>query len=229
MPLRNVRVAGYITAGLFTCTLLAQPKLDVVGGTTFSFGDLYSPSARKLLTLRNTGKDTLIVSNVGASCGCTGALISHDHIAPRDSGILQITFDAKRFNGPVEKVVSFATNDKHQEHVSVTFHANVFKTLELDPEYFYFSTYPDSVSTKEVTVRNSSNQTIRLLRIKASSDVVSVIATRDELEPGEETSLSASGKFEAAGTFSGNIEITTDHPKLPSVAIRYFALVKGKK
>ncbi len=221
------------TAGILTCLmpahLLAQPRLHIVGGASFDFGELYTPSAKKLLTLRNTGQDTLIISNVSASCGCTGVLMSHNRIAAGDSGVLAITFDAKRFSGPVEKIVSFSTNDKSQEHVRITFRATVNKTLEFEPEYFYFSTFPDSIATKELTIKNSSKKVIRLLRIAPSSEVFSVTASEDRIEPGQEITLTGSVKLASVGTFSGNVEITTDHSNVPSFAVRYFALVKERK
>ncbi len=225
--MRLIKFAGLTL--LLSGALSAQPRLSITGGTTFDFGELYASSAKKLLTLLNTGKDTLVITNVSASCGCTGALLSNAHIAPRDSGILAITFDAKRFSGPVEKAVSFLTNDKTQPHVTVTFRATVNKTLEFDPEYFYLSTFADSLVTKEMMVKNSSKQTITLLRITPHSGLISVMATKNAIEPGEDITLSCSGKFSEARTFSGNIEIATDHPMAPLFTIRYFALVKGNK
>ena len=229
MRIARLFVRGFVFAVLSAASLFSQPKLHLVGGTTVDFGDVYSASAQKFLTLRNAGRDTLVISNVSASCGCTGALVSHDHIAPGDSGILAITFDAKRFDGAVEKTVSFASNDKSQEHVSVKFHANVHKTLECDPEYFYFSTHPDSLSTKELSLKNSSKQKIRLLRINVPTDLISVQASRMEIEPGDEIMLQASGSFKAPGTFRGNIEISTDYPIVPTFTLRYFAFVKENR
>ena len=100
-----------------------QPKLHVVGGTSFDFGDVYSTSASKVLTIQNLGRDTLIIFNVGTSCGCTAALASEDHIPPGDSGTVSITFDAKRFSGKVEKLVSLTTNDTSQRYIAINFTA----------------------------------------------------------------------------------------------------------
>ena len=129
----------------------------------------------------------------------------------------------------VEKFISFSTNETGHEQVSLSFHATVNKTLEFDPEYFYFSTYPDSAATKELSVRNSSKQLIRILSIHPSSALIAVTTTDNRIEPGEEIALSGSIRLKYAGTFSGNVEITTDHPKVPVFTIRYFALVKEKK
>lgn len=207
----------------------SQPKLDLIGGTGFDFGEIWTPTAKKLLTLRNRGNDTLIISNVSASCGCTGALISHDHIAPGDSGLLSITFDASRFGGKVEKFISFESNDTSQKHITITFHANVNKTLDFEPGHFYFSTYPDSLVTKEVTIANSSSATIHILKLQTSSTDFIVSSSATEIGPGEHITLTGSISIKQTGTFRGNVTIITDHPVVPRYTLNYFVLSKEKK
>ena len=47
---------------LLPAFLLGQPKATIVGGLTFDFGTLYSSSkAKRLITIRNDGSDTLSV------------------------------------------------------------------------------------------------------------------------------------------------------------------------
>ena len=100
---------------LFSSNLVSQPKLKIPIGTKFSFGDIVLTSkVQKSVVLKNIGKDTLDISNVHATCGCTAAMLSNNRIAPRDSGMLNITFDASRFSGTVQKGVTFNTNDPKQ-------------------------------------------------------------------------------------------------------------------
>lgn len=206
-----------------------QPKLHVVGGVSFDFGNVYSPSVSKILTIQNLGRDTLTILNVGTSCGCTAALASEDHIPPGDSGTVSITFDAKRFSGKVEKLVSLTTNDTSQRYVAINFTANVIKTLEFDPEYFFFSVPMDSVTTKELTVTNGSSQPIRILSTKTSSDIITITWDKDKIESGEDAILKATVTLPRRGTYRGSIRITTDHPIHPVFMLTYFALGKDKK
>lgn len=227
----NVRLASSLLIGvLCACsTLWTQPKLQVEGGRAFSFGDVYTPSVSKTLTIRNTGSDTLVIYNVGTSCGCTAALASQDHIAPGDSGTISVTFDAKRFDGKVEKMISLTTNDTTQKYVPINFSANVIKTLVFEPEYFYVSTIPDSITVKEITVTNASSQSIRILSTKVSSTLITVSWDKDRLKPGEDATLKAIIKLPRRGTYRGNIQITTDHPHFSTHTVTYFVLGKEKK
>ena len=70
---------------ILTCAALtsglAQPKIQVVGGTKIDLGSIYRGAVveRKVM-LKNIGSDTLVVSRVDPSCGCTGTVVSNDHI-----------------------------------------------------------------------------------------------------------------------------------------------------
>ena len=209
--------------------MLGQPRLRVVGGTQVDLGDMYATSVRKLVPLMNDGTDTLVISNVGSSCHCTGTLVSKDHIAPGDTGYLAITFDTRGYSGPIEKSISMTTSDTSHKHVSLRVIGTVVKTLEFEPEYFYFSTQVDSLTTKTLTVRNSSKETIRILSIKPASDIIRVTSESNELKPDEETTLTAVIRPTTSGTLNGDIDIITDHPRNALFTMRYFALVKSAK
>ncbi len=218
-------------AALLLCApfCFSQPKMFLVDGKSPDFGDIYTPATERLLTFKNIGTDTLTISNVSTSCGCTVALLSNDHIAPGGSGILSVKFEAKRFSGKVEKAISLNTNDTEQKHVSINFHANVIKSLELEPEYFFFSAFPDSTTEKTITITNSSSQTIHIQSVKPSSDFITVKISSDKLEPGDEATLTGTIHPIEAGTTRGDIEITTDFSPYPKFTVSFFAYIKAQK
>ena len=215
--------------GLLPGVLLAQPKLDVAGGTKLDFGDIYTSSPMKhLVTLKNAGSDTLIISNVSATCGCTGTLITNDHLGPNDTGTLEITFNPKSFKGKIEKGVTFRTNDTSQSNVRITFTGNIVKTLEFEPEYLFIKASVDSSKTDTLTISNEGDRPIRILSVKSSSDLVSLKLTEDEVKPSEETLLISTFNPKTTGTLTGNIEIRTDHPKTPVLNVRLVAWARTK-
>ena len=117
--------------------LSAQPKFNLIGGSTFDFGVLYHGKAHKTLTIKNEGTDTLVISNVSSSCGCTGTLMSNERIAPGDSGALAITFDTQKAHGESKKTVSLETNDQKNPRVRISFTANVIPVVDIVPDYVY--------------------------------------------------------------------------------------------
>jgi len=50
---------------------------------------------------KNTGKTSLIISNIDASCGCTTSVPPKAPIKPGEKGEITITFDSKFKNGDV--------------------------------------------------------------------------------------------------------------------------------
>ena len=63
MVLPRFSIAAVLSFLFMPCLLIAQPKLDVVGGTKLDFGDLYTGNSHKHnVVLRNVGTETLIIS-----------------------------------------------------------------------------------------------------------------------------------------------------------------------
>ncbi len=216
---------------LLSATAFSQPKMKIPTGDKFTFGDIVMTSkVEKSITIKNLGKDTLIISDIGATCGCTAAMMSNNRIAPRESGMLNVTFDASRFSGLVEKGVNFHTNDPKNQVVSLKFTANVVRVIELDPEYLMFSHgVVDSPMTVEVTIKNISEKPIKILSVKSASGIITTNLSTKVIEPNQEAQLECTLTPKTAGTTKGYIELKTDNPKLRSHNIRFFAFAKSKK
>jgi hypothetical protein len=45
------------------------------------------------VTIRNTGEDTLRITDIGVDCGCTNASLSNKNISPSDSAFLNVTYN----------------------------------------------------------------------------------------------------------------------------------------
>jgi hypothetical protein len=205
--------------------LLSQPKLFIVGGTQIDFGDVpnFTPTKRTLV-IKNIGTETLILSEVGATCGCTATLLSNDHLAPKDSALLYITFDAKRFIGQVEKMVSMVTNDDAQRSVEIKFTANVIKMLDINPEYFYVRAAKNSPVSQSIKIKNLGTENIKILSVLSSLDILKPHLSKDIIKPNEEVTLTVTFLSKSMGTTNGNINIKTDNPKASLLSIRFFGI-----
>jgi hypothetical protein len=227
------RLKGRAFFWLFLCLgpalALSQPRLDLVGGPTFDFGEVYSGmTVHRDLTLKNTGTDTMVISDVSASCGCTGTLMSSDHIPPKGSGTLSISFNSVKYSGKVQKVVTLNTNDTAHGHVRITFTANVIKSLSLDPEYLVFHTSVDSAVTHDVSIVNSGTAPVRILSAESSDARLTLKVTSDMMNPGDGSVVHCTLAPTAQGVFNGTITIKTDREKIPLINVRFFALVGAK-
>lgn len=204
-----------------------QSGFDIVGGKTFDFGELFTviPISREL-TIRNSGDDTLDITNVSGSCGCTGTLLSNSHVPPGDSTILKITFDPAKFEGGVEKVVSMNTNDPRDPNPHIYFTATITQILELDQDHLVFYTEPDSQTQTTVSIRNRATIPVKITGVSSSPADLATELSERVIPPGAETTLLFSIKPSQPGILRGDIFITTDHPSVPTLTLRYFCYAK---
>ncbi len=223
---RFVLLLGILLALSTGQRALAQPRLFIPEGTNLDFGLV--PTGKNhlhTLSIHNIGTQPLKISNVSASCGCTGTLMSHNTVAPGDSTILTITFDPSRFAGVVDKSITMNTNDTAHASVRILFKANVVKALLVEPSYVVFRTTPTLSVVDTVVVENAGAETVHILSAKSSSDAVAVATGSTSLKPGESTDIILRFTPSGAGTSKGTVTILTDHPSMPSIDVRFFSLV----
>jgi hypothetical protein len=81
--------------------------------TEFDFGTInYGASGTHEFQFKNTGKEPLIVSNVGTSCGCTVPDWTKDPVNKNKTGVITATYDTKRI-GPFTKTLTVTSNAKN--------------------------------------------------------------------------------------------------------------------
>jgi hypothetical protein len=61
--------------------------------------------------VKNIGDEDLIITRISTSCGCTAALTSERVVKPGKTTNLKVTFETRRYKGPVQRSVSVASND----------------------------------------------------------------------------------------------------------------------
>jgi len=57
----------------------------------------------------NTGNESLIISRVYSTCGCTVPKKPKEPIAPGESGVIEVKYDTKRV-GPIRKTITVYSN-----------------------------------------------------------------------------------------------------------------------
>jgi hypothetical protein len=94
----------------------AAPKNMVPSGITWkedshTFGDIEKgkPVTHEF-TFKNTTKNTVLITNVKASCGCTATNYTKTPIKPGETGTVNATFNAAN-PGSFSKTITVTTND----------------------------------------------------------------------------------------------------------------------
>lgn len=82
-----------------------------------------------LFYFKNIGDDTVRLSSVKPSCGCTSPFWSKDPIAPGDTGSIKVVYNSKGRPGPFNKAVNVVSNAEN-EHIVVHIRGIVNKAEE---------------------------------------------------------------------------------------------------
>lgn len=210
----------------------AQPRLEVVDGTKIDLGDLNRGIiAERTVVIKNSGTDTLVISRVDASCGCTGTMMSDQRIAPGGTGNLMLTFNSKNFQGPIHKTVSVHSNTVEGTTTVIEFVANVVEEVSLDPTALWFRDAQVGVtSSATVLVKNQGKTPLKLTAVRTQLEGLTIQLPKDPIEPGTSARLVAEYKPAAARpVLSDGIFITTTSNAQPQLYLQVYGNVKDFK
>ena len=233
MNLNSSRLLTMKKTTIFLATLLfcgtamiqAQPKLEMLGGSKFSLGSIYRGAmAERRITLKNTGNDTLLISRVDVSCGCTGTMVSHDHIAPGDTGTLLITFNSKNFRGPVHKTVTVESNDPAQPQAVVQFDGTVVEDVVVTPEYLWFQDAEvGTKNTRTLTIKNEGKEGLLLKTFSSDLKGLSLQLPKEPVQPGTSVQLPVVYTPESASpVLAERMKITTSNLHQPEIIVAVY-------
>ncbi len=216
---------------LSAAAALAQPKIDVVSGTSIDMGSVYAGEVvQKIAVIRNIGTDTLVISDVKAQCGCTATLMSDKVLAPNDTGKLSISFNTAGRSGHQSKQVYVTSNDPQNPKLTISFSAEVMSVLDIVPKVLAFDkSRVDSVYTRTLTITNpSQTEAVTILDVKSDLPAIKTTLMKNKLMPGEQTQMQVTISPTKSGTMNGKIEMTTDHKRQQKFDIGVFAFVSKK-
>jgi hypothetical protein len=213
--------------------LIAQPKITILPSTTLDMGELVrGQKGDRIITIKNTGNDTLRIMNVHATCGCTAALLTNEktNLGPEDTAQVSISFNSQGQNGKVFKTVTIASNDTSNPQVTIQFTANVIAALGIDREMLSFSRIIlDSTYNEIITLTNpSKDRGLKILSTTTTVEGMKVSLLKNALMPGEQTQMQIKYRPPKPGVLTGVIDIMTDHPIQSAMQIKVLATVNRK-
>lgn len=218
---------------VLTATLLhAQPKIEVVGGTQFSFGKMYRGKiAERILQIKNTGTETLQLGQIQASCGCTGSVVSNTSIPPGKTGEIKITFNSTNFSDSIHKSVTINSNAANAPQLVVQFSGYVVQEISLSPQQFWFKDAEvGRPSWATLRLTNNSTEPITLTRYETGCQGFTLKLPTEPIKPGQTVELTAELKaVKATPVLNDGVSIKTSSKNQPDVFVRIFGSVKEFK
>lgn len=214
-----------------TTALLAQPKIEIVGGDVIDWKDS-NPKNSPLkadVYIKNAGNQTLKISEVKPTCGCTTAPLDKYELAPGEQTLMKVTLNITSYSGKVTKSIRVSSNDPNAAVKMVTLKTNVIRPIEIKPTtYFTFNDMKVGVeSSAKVFIKNSSDKPITISDFKTEPEGMRVnINGKKTIKPGEEVELIGTMKPQKTGYINPKVTFKTSHPDMPDIEVRGYGNVK---
>ena len=218
--MKKISILSLFFFGAMSLACYSQPKLEIVGGDTYNWGDV-SPKQSPLkaeIIFKNVGTDTLQIPNVKPGCGCTTPFLSKKVILPNDTAKLRIELNVLGTQGAVNKSVTITTNEANNTRY-LFLKANVIVPLLISPQkWFTFTQIKVGQEAKSsVKFRNNTSKTIVINEVNCTPKTLFCdLKPGTKIAPNQELDVTATVTAEKPGQFSGNVEVKTDNPECDS-------------
>jgi len=189
--------------------------------TSFEFGKIKSSDVVKHeFIVTNTGNAVLELTEVRPGCpGCTTVLPWDRQIQPGQSGKIPVQFNPASFSGPIGKSVTVLCNDPTQPTVALQFHATVWRPIEVQPSFVYFTSVEGETNdVKVVHITNHLDEPLTLETPQSSNP--SFQTEIKTVVPGKDFHLLVRYTGPISNTTAqGFITVKTSATNLPMVSI----------
>jgi uncharacterized membrane protein len=192
----------------------AQGKVEVVGGDTYDWGAVAPAKLKTTIEVKNVGDDTLKITNVRPSCGCTTAPIDKNMLMPGESGKISVEIDMTSRTGPTTKTITVSSSDPKNPTQIIYLKADVKRAMTFNPaEYFLVNNgILGQEAVTAVRIVNTGEEAFSVFPPEFVQGNVRVrfdMTAKKEVKPGEELELKAYVTPLEAGSANGIIRITT--------------------
>jgi len=200
----------------------------VFAAPDYNFGKVDSGTAVKHdFVFTNTGNQTLEISGVRPSCGCTTAGNWDKTVASGQTGKIPVQFNSGGYGGEVHKQVFITCNDATKPNITLNLQGTVWKPISVVPAYALFNLKPEGQSneTRVVRIINNTDQPVTVSDPSCGNPAFQMeIQT---VQPGKVFELRVTAiASRISGTLSAPITLKTSSPRMPTVSLAAFAMLQ---
>jgi hypothetical protein len=188
-----------------------------------------------IFTIKNIGREELIISRVRASCGCTATMLSSDHILPGKSAELKVTFNPTGYKGLVKKDINIESNDPQIPNKKITIIAEVEPIPS--PQAFLSNSQWDlglisqgDLPTFAFTIENKGELDLVINKIDISEYVQYDVEIPLNILPGEkqEVIFTYDSRQHDLGEVRESVRIYCNDPRKEAFSLRIDGYIKEK-
>jgi len=214
----------------------SQPPTISISEEEWDFGKIKEDERPvHIFTIKNTGKEELIISRVRSSCGCAATMLSSDNIQPGKSAELKVTFNPTGYNGLVKKDIYIESNDPQLPKTKITVITEVEPIPS--PKAFLSSSQWDlglisqgNLPTFTFTIENKGELDLIIDKIDASEYIQYGTEMPLTILPGEkqEVTFTYDSSQHELGEVRESVRIYCNDPRRKAFSLRIDGYIKEK-
>ena len=214
-----------------TATPAAQPNSTgphaQFATPVYDFGRVQSGDLVKYsFIFTNVGDQTLEVTAVQPSCGCTTAGDWTHKVEPGQTGTIAVQFNSANQPSQVFKTINVTSNDKQRRVNVLQLKGTVWKAIEVLPQYTLINVPPDSTSASaSIKILNHGNDPLTVSSLECTPKTFSVTLTTNT--PGQDYTVALKSEIELnIGNIQGKITLKTSSTKTPNLDLPFWVTVQ---
>lgn len=131
----------------------------------------------------------------------------------------------KGFEGKLHKTARVFTNDPKNARAIIGLKGNVWAPVSVNPRYARLTGMVGHKMEKVVRLRGEKEEPL-IIKLASVSIPDKVAVTLKETEKGRSYELTIKNRVEAEGTYTGQVELTTNYPEKSEILIRILGNVR---
>ncbi|MFN8361513.1 MAG: DUF1573 domain-containing protein [Candidatus Kapaibacterium sp.] len=209
--------------------MIAQPKLEIVGGDTHDWGKV-SPKESPLkatIKIKNVGTELLKITDVHPGCGCTKtAELDKKELKPGEIATTELSLNVGQTTGDLTKSVTITSNDAANPTKILYLKANVVRPLQLSTQYLVFNDLKVGLQSEaKLVIKNTSPNDITISDFEATNGLSINFKKPVVIKSGSEAELIAHVTPKEKGYFNGMVKMKTTTPDIPTLDITAYGNV----
>lgn len=153
---------------------------------THDFGDVYRGDKVKFrFSFVNAGEGPMVIQGIHAACGCMAAEAEKGRpFKPGESGEIEVTLDTTNFVGPITKVITVMTNERHIPDRALTVRAHIREELAIDPPLADFGDVSNKeIGEQQISIKPIGKGGVEVNSLRYNKDVLEAVLMKDPTKP----------------------------------------------
>jgi hypothetical protein len=217
-------LAIIIIAGFSGCVGQVKGPGIHFGSDKFNFGTVEEGKlVDHTFTFTNNGTETLQVTEVHPTCGCTLSGDFDKEVLPGKSGKIPVTFKSAGFDGSVTKTITVKTNVPDKADVTLTLEGKVNVSVSVNPKVLFLGNVERDRTTPlegKIAITNKQPAKFKITDVVLSND--NVASSVETLKDGYEYSIGITVRppFKD-GQVMGTVQVITDSKLTPEINAQF--------